>query len=278
MRDNYGVKQVNITPMRRNTQLQIKAVTLSKRQTFLKHWVMLMAFTIFTLFVSTWVSAEENLYAKHYKAQNASGLTSSQANPDTKMYVSNHKEDDNISMLESGYDMMGSSGFEGGDVSADQALAHGKAIKADVVLVYSKYGAAKSASSKMEMIREAAKTGRELTEKDMADEPTVYKYYASYWAKLPTPTLGVHVIKLVPKSSDPNADTEIPGLQLLAVIKDSPAAKAGLTRGDRLLKLNNTVLEKPEDLTAAVRQLKGQTVDIRYLRADVEETAKVQLN
>lgn len=278
MRDNYGVNQVNITPMRRNTQLQIKAVTLSKRQTFLKHWAMLMAFTIFTLLISTLVSAEENLYAKHYKAQNASGLTSSQANPDTKMYVSNHKEDDNISMLENGYDMMGSSGFEGGDVSAELALAHGKTIKADVVLVYSKYGAAKSASSKMEMIREAAKTGRELTEKDMADEPTVYKYYASYWAKLPTPTLGVHVIKLVPKSSDPNADTAIPGLQLLAVIKDSPAAKAGLVRGDRLLKVNNTALEKPEDLTSAVRQLKGQTVDIHYLRADVEETTKVQLN
>lgn len=278
MRDNYGVKQVNSTPMRRNSQPQTAAVTLSKRQTLLKHWTLLMAFTIFTLLISTWVSAGENLYAKHYKAQNASGLTSSQATPDTKMYVSNHKEDDNISMLENGYDMMGSSGFEGGDVSADLALAHGKAIKADVVLVYSKYGSAKSASSKMEMIREAAKTGRELTEKDMVDEPTVYKYYASYWAKLPTPTLGVHVIKLVPKSSDPNADTEIPGLQLLAVIKDSPAAKAGLARGDRLLKVNNTVLDKPEDLTAAVRQLKGQIVDIHYLRADVEETTKVRLN
>lgn len=240
--------------------------------------MLLISFTVFALMLSTLVSADENLYTKHYKAQNASGLTSSQNNPDTKMYVSNHKEDDNISMLENGYDMMGSSGFEGGDVPADLALAHGKAIKADVVLVYSKYGSAKSASSKMEMIREAAKTGKELTEKDMADEPTVYKYYASYWAKLPTPILGVHVIKLVPKSNDPSANAEIPGLQLLAVIKDSPAAKAGLVRGDRLLTLNNKPLEKPEDLTSAVRQLKGQIVDIQYLRADVEETTKVQLN
>lgn len=278
MRDNYGVKHVNSIPMRSGSHNQSKAITLTQRKKIQAQWTLLLTFTVLMLIISTWVSAEENLYAKHYKAQNASGLTSSQAIPDTKMYVSNHKEDDNISMLENGYDMMGSSGFEGGDVPADLALAHGKTIKADVVLVYSKYGAAKSASSKMEMIREAAKTGRELTEKDMANEPTVYKYYASYWAKLPTPTLGVHVIKLVPKSSDPNADTEIPGLQLLAVIKDSPAAKAGLVRGDRLLKVNNTALEKPEDLTTAVRQLKGQTVDIHYLRADVEETTKVQLN
>lgn len=277
MRNNSGIKHSN-NFVSSHSNRQAKAVTFPKQQALYKKWMLLISFTVFALMLSTLVSADENLYTKHYKAQNASGLTSSQNNPDTKMYVSNHKEDDNISMLENGYDMMGSSGFEGGDVPADLALAHGKAIKADVVLVYSKYGSAKSASSKMEMIREAAKTGKELTEKDMADEPTVYKYYASYWAKLPTPILGVHVIKLVPKSNDPSANAEIPGLQLLAVIKDSPAAKAGLVRGDRLLTLNNKALEKPEDLTSAVRQLKGQIVDIQYLRADVEETTKIQLN
>lgn len=254
------------------------AVTATKQTTFDAKWLWLMALTVLTLIVSTAALAQENLYAKHYKPQNAYGLTSSQANPDTKMYVSNHKEDDNISMLESGYDMMGSSGFEAGDVPPDLALQHGKGIKADVVLVYSKYGAAKSGSSKMEMIREAVKSGKALTEKDMASEPTVYKYYASYWAKLPAPTLGVHVIKLVPKSNNPEQATEVSGLQLLAVIKESPAAKAGLMRGDRLLKLNDVVLEKPEDLTGTVRQLKGQSVNILFVRDNVEQTATVHLN
>ena len=68
--------------------------------------------------------AADNLYEKNYKVQNAGGLVSQQANPDTKMYVSNHKDDDNISMLENGYDMMGSSGFEAGNVQSDLALAH----------------------------------------------------------------------------------------------------------------------------------------------------------
>jgi hypothetical protein len=279
MRDQSGIKMVNITAASQNRlHPQSKALALPPRETNTMKWVLLMSFTVLALIVSTFASAEENLYTKNYKAQNAYGLTSSQANPDTKMYVSNHKEDDNISMLETGYDMMGSSGFEGGDVAADLALQHGKAIKADVVLVYSKYGSAKSASSKMAMIREAAKTGKALTEKDMADEPTVYKYYASYWAKLPTPTLGVHVIKLVPKTNDPEEATEIPGLQLLAVIKDSPAAKAGLVRGDRLLKINNIEVDKPEDLTTNIRQLKGQKIDIQYLRADTEMTTQAQLN
>lgn len=248
------------------------------QQAHRKQWLCITALTIVTLMVSSMAWAEENLYAKHYKAQNINGLTSQQANPDTKMYVSNHKEDDNISMLENGYDMMGSSGFEGGDVPAELALAHGKAIKADTVLVYSKYGAAKSASSQMETIREAARTGRQLTEKDMAQAPTTYKYYASYWAKLPAPTLGVHVIKLVPKPNEQAPAQEIAGLQLLAVIKDSPAAKAGLMRGDRLLKINETSLATPEDLTAAVRQHKGQPVSIQFLREDAEQTTTAKLN
>ena len=65
------------------------------------------------------VLAAENLYEKNYKEQNNSNLKSMQANPDTKMYVSNHFDDDNISMLESGYDMMGSSGFEAGSIAPD---------------------------------------------------------------------------------------------------------------------------------------------------------------
>jgi hypothetical protein len=278
MRDQTGIKMVNITTASQKRLNASARVLASPEQSNQKKWFLVTAFTVLALIVSTFALAEDNFYAKHYKAQNAYGLSSSQATPDTKMYVSNHKEDDNISMLENGYDMMGSSGFEGGDIPANLALEHGKAIKADVVLVYSKYGSAKSASSKMEMIREAAKSGKELTEKDMADEPTVYKYYASYWAKLPPPTLGVHVIKLVAKSNDVETKTEMTGLQLLAVIKDSPAAKAGLVRGDRLLKVNNVKLEKPEDLTNTVRQLKGQKVDIHYLRADAEFTTQAQLN
>jgi hypothetical protein len=278
MRDQTGIKMVNITTASQKRLNASARVLTSPEQSNQKKWFLVTAFTVLALIVSTFALAEDNFYAKHYKAQNAYGLSSSQATPDTKMYVSNHKEDDNISMLENGYDMMGSSGFEGGDIPANLALEHGKAIKADVVLVYSKYGSAKSASSKMEMIREAAKSGKELTEKDMADEPTVYKYYASYWAKLPPPTLGVHVIKLVAKSNDVETKTEMTGLQLLAVIKDSPAAKAGLVRGDRLLKVNNVKLEKPEDLTNTVRQLKGQKVDIHYLRADAEFTTQAQLN
>ena len=210
------------------------------------------------------VSAADNPYAQNYKAQNTSNLVSLEANPDTKMFVSNHKDEDNISMLENGYDMMGTSGFDAGDVPADLALQHAKTIKADTVLVYSKFGSAKTAASKISVIKESAKkNGGVVDPKDMVDEPTQYKYFASYWAKLPPPLLGVHIIKLIPKDADEEqAAAANNGLKVLAVVKGSPAEKAGLMRGDVLYKIGATVLNKPEALSPAVRQLQGQTVAI----------------
>ena len=224
-------------------------------------------------------SQGENWYAKSYKAQNRGNLSSLQANPDTKMYVSNHKEEDDISMLENGFDLMGSSGFTGGDVPADQALEFAKTIKADRVLVYSKYGSSKTADSKIQLIKEAAKTGKELTEKDLATPPVEYKYYASYWAKLPAPLFGVHVIKLAKKESpDDEKAVEEKGLKVIAVIKDSAAAKANLKRGDVLLKLGDTVLEKPEQLSTSVQKYQGKTVPIVYERAGEENTEEVVIS
>jgi len=73
-------------------------------------------------------AADDNLYAKNYKQQNANQIKSIDAKPETKMYVSNHKSEDNISMLESGYDMMGFSSFSGTEVPVEMALQFGKEI------------------------------------------------------------------------------------------------------------------------------------------------------
>jgi C-terminal processing protease CtpA/Prc len=233
-----------------------------------------------SLFSMPLVAEEANPYAKNYKAQNSSQLKSLQPNPDTKIYVSNHKEEDNISMLQKGYDMMGSSGFEGGDVAADLALQHGKNINADTVLVYSKYGSNKTAESKMQAIKDAIKNKGEVTEQDLAKDTTTYQYYASYWAKLPPPLLGVHVIKLKQKANTrAGADAqEINGLKIIAVVNDSPAARAEIARGDVLLKIGEFTLEKPEDLFAAVKRYAGQSVPVVLQRDEARLTTNVALN
>lgn len=223
------------------------------------------------------VQAAENLYQKNYKKQNNSNLQSMQANPDTKMYVSNHFDDDNISMLESGYDMMGSSGFEAGSIAPDLALEHAKSIKADVVLVYSKYASKKSSLSTLQTIKEAAKTTGEIDEDVLKGDEEQYKYYASYWAKLPMPLLGLHVIKLKHREKDSNEIIEDDGLQVLAVIKGSSAAKAGLKRGDVLLKIAGVEIQTPAQLSQAVGKNKGKEVKISYERNDslAETSAKL---
>ncbi len=220
--------------------------------------------------------AAENLYEKNYKAQNTTNLVSLQANPDTKIYVSNHKDDDNISMLENGYDMMGTSGFEAGDVAPELALRHAKSIKADTVLIYKKYGSAKTAASKIQMIKEAAKKGGgEIDAEDLIEEPTQYKYYASYWAKLPMPLLGVHVIKLVPKGEDV---APVDGVNIIAVIQGSPAAQSGLLRGDVLMTLGGKAVNRPEELAALVGELQGQTIPVAILRDGEAKTLQAQIN
>ncbi len=222
------------------------------------------------------VQAEENLYAKHYKEQNGRGLKSLLVEPDTKMYVSNHADEDNIDMLERGYDMMGSTGFEAGSIMPNMALTHAKAIKADVVLVYSKYASKKSSLSQLQLLKEAAETTGEIDEKALeADEK--YRYYASYWAKVPMPIFGLHVIKLKHKDKDGNV-TPLDGLKVLAVIKGSPAYKAGLKRGDVLMKLGDFDLQEPEALGPAVGRYQGQQVEVAFEREGAPVVTKATLN
>lgn len=223
--------------------------------------------------------AQENLFAKNYQAQNNGHLQSMSANPTPKIYASNHKDEDNIKMLEDGYDLAGTSAFEAPEgVPADLALAQAKAVKADVVLIYSKYGSKQSSLSKIEVIKEAAKTTGEIDESVLKDDGELFKYYASYWVKLPMPTFGLHVIKLRQKSNKNEDFTDVSGLKVLAVIKGSPADKAGLLRGDVLLKMGQLPLQQPDQLFAAVKTYQGQAVEIAYERDGEPATTKALLN
>ncbi len=226
--------------------------------------------------VTQFAWAAENLFEKNYKAQSNGNLQSMQANPDTKLYVSNHNDTDNISMLEDGYDMMGSTGFEAGNVPAELALEHAKSIKADAVLVYTKYASQKTGFSKIEAIKEAAKTTGEIDPEDFKDTEEQYNYYASYWIKMRMPLLGLHVIKL--KVKEEGAVVEVDGLNVLAVIKESPAAKAKLLRGDTLLKMGDIVLDKPQQLSIAARKYAGKQVGITFVRNGEQSLTQATLN
>jgi hypothetical protein len=267
--EHYSVKTLAISQVATNKS-QLKKIIVTG---FLS-----LSLVLF-VFINMAHAADENPYAKNYKEQNTYQLKSLNANPDTKLFVSNHKDDDNITMLEDGYDMIGSSGFSATEASPDLALQHAKSIKADTVLIYKKYESAKTASSQLQLVKEAAKKGKDIDPNDLVEEPTVHYFYASYWAKLPMPLLGVHIIKLK-KNSDDSADEveAVPGLKIIAVIKESPAAKAGIARGDTVLKIGDMALAEADDLFAAVKKYAGQTVAVELERKGVPTKVSVAIN
>jgi S1-C subfamily serine protease len=111
----------------------------------------------------------------------------------------------------------------------------------------------------------------------MEDE-AVYKYYASYWAKLPMPLLGLQVIKLKHKVKESETIVYDEGLKIIAVIKGSPAFKAGLKRGDVLLSLAGITLERPQALSQVASKHKGRNVDIVYKRNGQSMRTQTTLN
>jgi hypothetical protein len=218
-----------------------------------------------------------NLYAEKYVEQNGRNLKSLSQNPDTQLELSKNQEEDNTRMLEKGYDMMGSSTFVAPNTPSELAQQYGKDIKADIVLVYNKNVPLKTKIVKLDGDQNAAKATDEANK--LTEQTLQTVHYASYWAKLPTPLFGVHIIKLIPAENKGVAKVaEVKGLTIIAVIKESPAAKASILRGDNLLKIGEMALDKPDDLFAAVKRYAGQTVPVELQRGEAVVKAIVTLN
>jgi hypothetical protein len=261
-----------------------KAARVTGRAASPRQWfILLPSLVIITLLMfSKTVLADENPYAANYQAQNQGNLHSLQNNPEPQLLIGTRRDADNIKMLENGYDLMGLSEFEAGDIAPEQAIIHGRNIQADTILVYVKKSGNATPASKMEVIKEAVKKGQSLTEKDMAIDPGKYRYYATYWAKLPPPVLGVHVIKLVARKSSQQDEqaqaTDVnEGVRVIAVIHGSAAEQGGLLRGDQLLSLNQEKVNDAATLSSLVRRFKGNTVTIKIQRQSEPLSLKVAL-
>lgn len=223
------------------------------------------------------VKPNSNLFEERYVEQNDRHLKSLNASPDTTLEIGENQEADTTRMLESGYDMMGTSEFVSAKIPAELAKAYGKKIKADSVLVYDKPTSLTTNMVNFDGTEEGKKLIQEANDENSKNEKTIHS--ASYWAKLPMPLFGVHVIKLVKVSANPSEEGAVqPGLKIIAVIKDSPAAKANIATGDTLLKIGDVALEKADDLLGAVKRYQGQAVDVVLHRGDEEIKTSVALN
>jgi len=68
------------------------------------------------------------------------------------------------------------------------------------------------------------------------------------------------------------------GAYIIEVVAGSPAAQAGLQKGDIIVKVGSRVVRTSEDVFAGVRSHKvGDTVTIEFYRGDTRETVEVVL-
>ena len=233
----------------------------------------LSTFIAIVFFFSTNLIAEENLFEKNYVLQSPEGFKSFEQMPDTKIMRGWDKDTDNVMMLENGYDFMGFSGFVSNNLPPSVALEHGQKIKADLILVYdrqinegdraSKFKQARKKAIEEKRVKDFGKvTEIEITEEDLVDPNVLYDFYASYWVKLPKPTFGTHFIELGQGENRENAE----GVQVIAVIKDSAAAKAGILRNDSITSINGQKVTTPDELISLIRKYKGSDIDVGYMR------------
>ena len=224
-------------------------------------------------FFSTILTAEENLFEKNYVLQSPEGFKSFEQMPNTKIMRGWDKDTDNVMMLENGYDFMGFSGFVSTNIPPSVALEHGKKIKADLILIYdrqinegdraSQFKQARRKAIEEKRVKDFGKvTEIEITEDDLVDPNVMYDFYASYWVKLPKPTFGTHFIELGKGENRENAE----GVQVIAVIKGSAAAKAGILRNDSITSINGQKVTTPDELISLIRKHKGSDIDVGYMR------------
>jgi len=193
-----------------------------------------------------------------------------------KLYRGTSKTQDYQRLLRNGYELLGYSSFEAVHVPPEQALEQGRKVKADLILVYSERTGSVPASVQIEQLREQARAsgdqeGHTTIELPESTQQDTYAYFATYWAKLAPPLIGVHV-------TGPREDDEIKGLTVVALIKASPAERAGIAEGDLLTRIGDVALDSPEALTHAAQLYAGKTVEVSLQRGGSDGSASMTLN
>lgn len=189
-----------------------------------------------------------------------------------RIHAGQDKVSDYQRLLEDGYDLQGYSSFEAADVPVDKLKEHATRIRADIAMIYTEGLERVPTGIRMQRARAA----REREQQGLPPEPPpadeqFYEYFAAYWIKLPPPMFGSHVQRYTQGSEAPG------GLEVLAVIRNSPAARAGIQQGDVLTRMGDVTLNQSEQLMQAVQKYAGQTVEVVLARNGETVRKKVEI-
>lgn len=90
---------------------------------------------------------------------------------------------------------------------------------------------------------------------------------------------AVGLPRILPNQFVVPADSQVQSqpVELVTLVADSAAKKAGLQEGDKILRFAGQQVLKAEDLSRLSKENKGKTVEVIYSRGEVEQFAKVTL-
>ncbi len=235
--------------------LVVNAFPLCNNPPWVKKGVMIMRATwVLVLFL---LSGCANPFVQFYKGTSGEDVAKSPAavlpTGEPKLEQGTDRQKDQLRMLEDGYFPAGNSHFNAATIDKGEALAQAKAVHAEVVIVYQATVAPARGS-------QSARS----------------EYLADYWVKLKPPVLGVHVRDLTTEIRI-NSGSKT-GVYVIAVVKDSPASRAGIVRGDIVRKIGDGEINDSPGLLAAVAKLAGQKVMVEIWRDHQEVQKEVQLD
>ncbi len=222
----------------------------------------LIAVGLLGLNMQAYAADSGNPYADAYKPLELRARVLPPETQEPEIYKgSDNRDADYQRMLEKGFDLLGYSSFEAGDVPAAMLMEQAKAVNAHLVLVTSQRSGDVPASIKIDQLRKKAREqNTDTVELDSIGQSSVrYTYHASYWVKLVPPLIGLHV-------RPPVKGAKEQGLIVVAVIHNSPAEKASLQELDIIQRIGDEVLESPQALTKAAQRYAGQAVEVLFLR------------
>lgn len=216
-----------------------------------------------------------------------------------KLFQGSNPEIDHQHMLEDGYNFIGFSSFNGGNVNVSDALTQAKAIYAEIVLTYSKYTDTRSGVAPL-MLPDTRTSTTTLSGSTYgsggygsfygsANTTTYgtqttyipysidrYDYLATYWIKMKPLILGVRAQDLTPEIRQSIGSNK--GVLVNAVVKNSPAFRADILKGDILRKINEVELYDAKSFHNMIENFAGQKVVVEILRDGKEIQKEIQLD
>ncbi|WP_449413180.1 PDZ domain-containing protein [Pandoraea soli] len=203
-----------------------------------------------------------------------------------------------VEMLESGYQLIGSSSFNGANPSQKMAVQQAKTLHAEVVLFTTKY--TNTVTSAVPIVTPTSSTtytngnataygsggivnaygnststtfGTQTSYVPMS--VSRFDAFASYWAKGPTPVFGFQARPTTPAERAAAGTNR--GVFIVAVVRGAPMFKADIMNGDILLKIGDTAIDGTDDIKL-LKRYAGQRVDVAIRRNGQEIVKSVQAN